>query len=1059
MEIIAYLSAVKGNVMKRPPRIIAIIAFAVGLTATSSRAQTLQATLSHFSTENGLSSNAIAHLAQDDYGYIWIATWNGLSRFDGYNFYNYRTGNGSHIPNLHNRIFDVVIDPWQNVWMRMYDGRVFVLDRKKDIIINPLVNVNGHEDLRTQHPLVVTSGGDVLASFDGVGLYKMRHDPNNPNNYEPLLITTTDLKVTCMAEGYHNDIWVGTNKGVHRLDINNLTIERKGYFTDEQVCMLYSNGYNIYVGSRSGKILTFSYGQVPKLIKDVGQEITGLYVDSYGIIWYSDLEYGVCRYKPSADDTKRFQQNVPIPEQDSRGSEFKEASGHLWMRMNHGGYGYYNRQTDEIEYFHNDPTNPWNLSNTVNAHLELDEGVIWESTNRRGLDKLELKKNTIVRSHIVPNAKSPLDNEIRAMYYDEQRKLLFIGNKNNCVFVIKPDGSRTTITQDSNGKPIGRPYGFMKDSKGNYWLCSKDHGIFHIKPQASGGYNIQNYCHVEGDEWSLSNDAAYEAAEDKHGNIWIATYGGGVNVLVPGNNGRYRAYHSKNVMRRYPYNSFQKIRSVAIDKEGNVWAGSTDGILIMSLKNNNISIKKLENSEEKQNNILLSTDIVCLARDRKGDMWVGTNGGGLSHAIGKDKKGIWIFNTYSTENGLPSEEIRSITIDRLNNVWFATDYALCSFDVHKKIFSTFGSLEGVSGVMLSEGAALSLPNNKILFGTLDGYYTVDRKKLSTGNGSMLKLRITDFYLNDQLQSPRFESKFDYYIPEAKQVVLPNHNDMIAIRFASLNYQLQHRVHYQYLLEGYDTQWQNADKSRTISYSSLPTGTYHLKIKAFLIESPDSYDQRVLEIVVPPYFLLSKSAIWIYMVLVGVLSLLVMFWRQRRLAYLENIRQLKLSTDQTYENEEDRKFVEHLREWLETHYNDSNLNTDEMVALANMSRTNFHNRLNDLTGLTPEQFVNDFRLKKAIVYLEKTDHSIIEIAQMTGFGNALNITRAFKQRMGMTPDRYRMGHSQFTTVSTTNAIKVTDTEQQTSHDIQITDKDIKMTVGESDITDEYEIIED
>ena len=1055
-----YLSTVKDNViMKRLSCIIIALAIVSGL-ATTSRAQDLQASLSHFSTDNGLSSNAIAHLAQDDYGYIWIATWNGLSRFDGYNFYNYRTGNGSHIKNLHNRIFDVVIDPWQNVWMRMYDGRVFVLNRKKDMIVNPLSNVSSNEELRTQYPLVVTSSGDVLASFDGVGLYKMRLDPNTPVSNEPQLITTTGLKVTSMAEGYHNDIWVGTDKGVHRLDLNNLTIERKGYFTDEDVDILYSNGYNIYVGTKSGHILTFSYGQAPKFILDAGQEITGLYVDSYGIIWYSDLEYGVCRYRPSSNDTKRFQQTVPIPEQDSRGSTFREASGLLWMRMNHGGYGYYNREKDEVEYFHNDPSNPWNLSNTINASLELDEGVIWESTNRRGLDKLELQKNTISRTLVAPEALSPLDNEIRAMYYDEQRKLLFIGNKNNCIYVIHPDGSRTTITHDSNGKPIGRPYGFTKDSKGNYWLCSKDHGVFHVKPLAGGGFHIQNYCHNDNDKWSLSSDAAYQAVEDKQGNVWIATYGGGINVLVPSKDGSYRAYHSKNVIRRYPYNSFMKMRTVALDKDGNVWGGSTDGILIMSLKDNNISIKRLENSEEDPDHILLSTDIVCLVSDRHGDMWVGTNGGGLSHATGKDRKGIWVFNTYSTENGLPSEEIKSITIDHHNNVWFATDYTICSFDTEKKILSTFGSLEGVGNIMLSEGAAISLPNDIVLFGTLNGYYTVDKKKLSTGNGSMLKLRITDFFMNDELLSPRFNKVYDYYIPEARQITLPSHNDVISVRFASLNYQLQHRVHYQYILEGYDPQWQNADKSRIISYSSLPTGTYHLKIRAFLLESPESYDQRELEIVVPPYFLLSKNAIWLYMILSGVIALLLMFWRQRRLAYLENIRQLRLSTDQTFENEEDRKFVEQLRNWLETHYNNSHLNTDEMVALANMSRTNFHNRLNDLTGLTPEQFLNDFRLKKAIVLLEKTDHSIIEIAQMTGFGNALNITRAFKQRMGMTPDHYRNQNAHQTTSIHTESIKEAFTTEHNDTTTQDkSDEENMVAVSEPDITDEYEIIED
>ena len=86
----------------------------IGITALACcqtvHAQQVQATLSHYSTDNGLASNAIAGIYQDDYGFIWMATWNGLSRFDGFNFYNYKTGNSSGIKNLHNRILDLAID-------------------------------------------------------------------------------------------------------------------------------------------------------------------------------------------------------------------------------------------------------------------------------------------------------------------------------------------------------------------------------------------------------------------------------------------------------------------------------------------------------------------------------------------------------------------------------------------------------------------------------------------------------------------------------------------------------------------------------------------------------------------------------------------------------------------------------------------------------------------------------------------------------------------------------------------------------------------------------------
>ena len=108
------------------------------------RAQTLQASLDHYSTDDGLTSNAISCLTHDDYGYVWIATWNGVSRFDGYNFYNYKTGIASGIRGLHNRLETITIDQAQNVWMKMYDGRIFVINRWTDRIEDPLEGVGGH---------------------------------------------------------------------------------------------------------------------------------------------------------------------------------------------------------------------------------------------------------------------------------------------------------------------------------------------------------------------------------------------------------------------------------------------------------------------------------------------------------------------------------------------------------------------------------------------------------------------------------------------------------------------------------------------------------------------------------------------------------------------------------------------------------------------------------------------------------------------------------------------------------------------------------------------------
>ncbi len=866
--------------------------------ANGAEAQTMSASQTHYSTEDGLCSNAVSNIIQDDYGYIWIGSWNGLSRFDGFNFFNYKTGGSSKVPLLHNRIIDMISDQWQNIWMRMYDGRVFMLERTKDRIVNPLEGVKGYENLKTQNTMAITSKGEVLAIMKGVGIYKMKY---TKWGFENELITTGQLKPTVVVEGYKGDLWVGTDKGVRRLSANHESLSQNAILGEESITAMYSNGYNVYVGTKSGKVYSCAYGQDPRFIKDTGKAINSIFRDSYGTVWISTGGQGISRINEKTGDMKEFTQVVLVPEYDVTGVKVSEVAGTVWLTMSHGGFGYYNRATDEVEYFHNNPANTWDLSNTVAAYLALPEGVVFESTSRRGLEKLEIQKRTIERRKLFEDsAIENNENETRAMYYDSHYKVVLIGNKKGSLIIT--DGTNKTIVRgEDKGMPFGRIYGIMKDRRGDYWISTKGNGLFRLSPRAkdggygalcSGGFDFTNFRNNPDNKYSISSDLVYKTIEDKYGNIWVATYGGGVNLIKREKDGRILFLNRNNVMTRYPNDAFLKVRTVTLDKYGKIWAGSTDGILVMSYFNNKVKIQVVGDNEDEEDN-LQSKDVVCLACAHNGQMWVGTNGGGLSRCDDYGK-GVYVFDTFGSQDGLPSEEIKSITFDERGNVWFATDHILCSFDVRKQIFSTFTILDGVDDTLCSEDAAVTLPNGKILFGTLSGYYIVDRSKLVSTNGSVMRLRITDFMINGKIQSPRFNANFDYYIPDSRKVELPNHDDEFSIRFASLNYQLQHRIHYQYCLEGYEEDWNNADNTRTATYSGLPAGTYEFKVKAFLLESPDKYDMKTITIVVPPHFLLSQSAIWIYMILAAAIVITLLYIKEERRRKIEREYQEELN---------------------------------------------------------------------------------------------------------------------------------------------------------------------
>ena len=285
--------------------------------------QQLQASLKHYSTDDGMTSNAISYIVQDDLGFIWIATWNGLSRFDGFNFVNYETGAISHIPLLHNRIIDLKVDQQQNIWMRMYDGRIFVLNRKTDRIINAMEGIAGYQEMRTSNPLFLTSKGEMMVIIDNIGIYRMRL---TPNGMQRTLITTGNLMPKVIVEGYQGDLWVGTEQGFHRLNADDESLEKKGIFTEEAITCAYSNGYNIFAGTASGTLITFADGQEPKVLFKINERFHSVLLDSHDNIWFTNSGQGVNQYISSTGEIKEYRQWVPVPEFDVNGARISEVN-------------------------------------------------------------------------------------------------------------------------------------------------------------------------------------------------------------------------------------------------------------------------------------------------------------------------------------------------------------------------------------------------------------------------------------------------------------------------------------------------------------------------------------------------------------------------------------------------------------------------------------------------------------------------------------------------------------------------------------------------------------
>lgn len=979
------------------------------MVAIKSVAQEPQAILEHYSTSDGLISNAISDIIQDKWGFIWISTWNGLNRFDGFNFTNYNTGKASGIKNLHNRILNLQTDTQGNIWMLMYDNRVFVLNRHTDKISNAFDNIEGGESFHTAEAptedkyrqvdaITISNDGYVYINIPERGLYQLYIDGKHNSCRKIVDSNIKTYNVSCDTDG---NPWIATKPYTIKVIDKNTGIVKGNYIIKGETvnCIKFTNN-SLYIGTESGKIIILNIKTKRTRYLDIRNEekkpITSLYIDQYNLVWFSTTDKGISRYNPKDKSVKSFRQEVRIPENDINGCKITETGNMLWARMNHGGFGLYNRLTDEMQYFHNNPDNSWNLSNTVTTYIALNEGIIWMSTIRRGLEKLSLINSRIKYIIPQPGTDEYGINEIRAMLYDNIGKRILISNKAGQLIVLDKNSLET---KDSHVilNVKGRIYGLNEDHEGNIWISTKGDGIYILKKNKNTAEKLN---------MKFSSNNIYNVVTDNYGNIWVATYDGGVNVILKKGN---KLIVSKSI-KGYPQNSYLKVRDLEIDNNGNIWAGTSDGILILKYNkySNSIEAKPIEQTENEDEQIA-NCDIIQIEKAHDGSMWIATNGGGLAHCIGQDDENKWKFENIGEVDGIPSGEIKGITISDNSNIWFSCDQIICAYDPVKKLLTTLSSLDGIENVACSECSAITLPDGRMLFGTLSGYYIIDKDKLTTSSGAQLRLAITDFYIDDKLMTPRSDNTYNYYVPDSDYVELPSRTSVFAFKFASLNYQMQHRVHYQYILEGYDDNWHNAeDKFRMVSYSNVPAGKYKFKVKAFLLESPEKYNIQEMTIVVPPYMLASPLALWIYAFsFIGSVIIFIRWRKKVNRDTVKKMRVLKVGPDEiAFQDNNDFDFVKNIQIWLETHYAEPNLKIDNMVKITNMSRTAFYTQLKTLTGMSPKEFISDFRLKKACMYLKMDNSNIAEVAYKTGFNDPVYFTRLFKQKIGITPTQYR-----------------------------------------------------
>ena len=890
--------------------VFSIIVSILAVTSVSRRldAAPLDCIFEHYSSEDGLPHNSIADIHQDRDGYIWLCTWSGLSRFDGRNFVNYTTLPGDYANISHNRILSVDEDVNGYLWVTTYDYRLYRFDKagEKFTAVPDDIPQAGITNARVEK-FYCDAAGNAWIVVQGAGLCKVTPDLGFVSYFGSRDIGHDVEAVYAASDG---TIFAVSEKGIASVKDGNVALvsrladvvgfEEFGsryYFATPDLVRIIDKSTKVQSsidvsGLGVGKItamevtgtsekrlyLGFSrnaVASVDTLTSEISLKKTDmgrvrfLFPDSEGLLWIATERTGIWNYNPDKGKFRHYEhsRNVMSYYTDTL-ANVSQRGGRTWVKMNGYGFGYYDREADDVIPLYNVKELPdCRFMNGVACFEEDSSGVLWFSTVQRGLERVTVINPKV--EVVVPPTRSddPIaSSEVRAMYRDNKNNV-WVATKSSELYRYNSD--MTSCVRIPESGKIGIIYTISEDSSGNIWLGTKGSGLVRMTPRGNS-YSFRHFRHNSYDMTSISSDNIYSVAQDNDGRIWVGTFGGGLSMLRTPDDDEFITVY--NDFPGYPLEYGDRVRYLYCAPDGRMLAATVGG-LIWFYPDDNTELIEFHQVRKVSGDIhsLGNNDIIYIFPDTAGDIWLCTFGGGINRA---DFDGENVsFEIIGTSDGLSSNIVLSAICDSEGNIWAATETGISKIDPDTKRVINYTKYDGMLSTTFSEATCVGLENGMIAFGTLDNVYRINPSDF-TYTPEPKRLAITGFRIDGQ-RIP-FDSR--------ERIMIPHDYSFFRIDYASLNFKIQENLSYSYKLEGYDKDWISNESATSITYSHIPHGRYEFMLKAVSAEGPSDAEIVTVPLRVRPSLWESTPAIVFYVILfLGIAAILIrMFMTSVRL---------------------------------------------------------------------------------------------------------------------------------------------------------------------------------
>ncbi|MDX1454035.1 MAG: diguanylate cyclase [Gammaproteobacteria bacterium] len=825
-----------------------------------------------YTWQDGLSQNTVTSVAQDPTGYIWLATEDGLHRFDGHDFEIFRAEEGKEESFAQSSFSSILVDrSGEALWLATTSAGI------------------ERWDLRTDE------------------FQRFKHSPGSPDSL-------SDPVITRMYQDSSGAVWVLTYGGVDRIDDGKVTsvswaseysppapageegaqadseadpgadaeasadnepqlspeelAEQAGHLPSDivedgegRIWLVSSMGLHLHDPETDSFVLVDLadklplLGGYPQLFAIEPTPDGGLWLASMGGLFLLDAELEVVKQFSMADFGVDGGLPVYIHEL------LLSKSGAVWMATLSNGVYWLDKDAERIENYRHDPADPRSISDNYVWDLFEDRtGIIWIGTQSGGVNTFNPVTRAFRHYAARPDSEFALPNRVVWSIQPDSDGNIWVGTDAGFSRLDRETSKYRHYTWDpEDPTSLNYEYGLSAriDSKGQVWLGT--------------GYGVARYREATDDferfEWQVGEggDAYYintinQLFIDAEDNVWTLTYQGLGRIDAKSGELSSIAHDPDKPESTPPSDNLFAVTPSA--SRGGFWLGTDAGVVHFDPLSSTFG-KRYTKADGLSND-----EVIGLLESSDGSLWVATVFG--VNRIRPDGS----ITRLGMAAGLNSDLTYGVVEDRRGMIWISTNKGLNELDPVTGAIRQFDVTDGLQSNEFNSGAQYVAEDGEVFFGGINGlsaFYPESIQRRTTPP----KVAISKFFkFNEEIArgGP---------ISELNELTVPWSDNVLGFEFSVFDYAAPEKNSYRYRLEGFDTTWLMDRGSPNVTYTNLDPGSYTLRVQGANSSGRWSDEEaRLLLHVTPPFWATWWAySIYVFLVLSSVFAGLA-YYRHR-----------------------------------------------------------------------------------------------------------------------------------------------------------------------------------